>query len=147
MIRSSDKGIKHKWTDSIFSCVKCDSASSATKIWSTHDMRRATSFPLTQYQYLPSLLNMTRGQCCTKSTLPPPVRSVAWRAGVIVAGSLAIGSCYAWTALQSTKDNEEKCQRKKQFLRYASKQYHGEQFMTPQDFIESIISDYPRPRY
>ena len=37
--------------------------------------------------------------------------------------------------------------REKRFIKFASTEYHGQVYMTPQDFLESVVEGEPRPRF
>ena len=62
----------------------------------------------------------------TNSTLAPPVIKL-WPVG---GGCVVVGVVTGYW----------------QFGKFVSLKYGGVEFMSPQDFIESVIADYPRPR-
>ena len=37
--------------------------------------------------------------------------------------------------------------REKRFIKFASSEYDGQVYMTPQDFLESVVEGEPRPRF
>ena len=37
--------------------------------------------------------------------------------------------------------------REKRFIKFASVEYDGQIYMTPQDFLESVVEGEPRPRF
>ena len=37
--------------------------------------------------------------------------------------------------------------REKRFIKFASTEYDGQVYMTPQDFLESVVEGEPRPRF
>lgn len=37
--------------------------------------------------------------------------------------------------------------REKRFIKFASVEYHGQLYMTPQDFLESFVDEQPRGKY
>ncbi|CAH0562259.1 unnamed protein product [Brassicogethes aeneus] len=74
----------------------------------------------------------------------------------VVGGTVAIYSAYKCQAKNSvraaqTKNEDEKkavklTSREKRFIRFASVEYDGQLYMTPQDFLESVVEAEPRPR-
>ena len=80
------------------------------------------------------------------SSLAPPVirlRPIAFASVVVGVGA---GVCWNLWAQDEICETREESPRRRQFYRFASKEFAGEVYMTPQDFIESVIADYPRPR-
>ena len=83
----------------------------------------------------------------TVSTLAPPIyrRWPLVGGGVVMAGTMVY---YWWTRkiLEKGEIREEGSERRKQFCKFASQEFNGVLYMTPHDFIESVIADHPRPR-
>ncbi|XP_050314268.1 calcium uptake protein 3, mitochondrial isoform X3 [Anthonomus grandis grandis] len=58
----------------------------------------------------------------------------------------------SWPALVSKMEDEEVkiiklTSREKRFIKFASVEYDGQLYMTPQDFLESVVEADPRPRF
>ncbi|XP_022909252.1 calcium uptake protein 3, mitochondrial isoform X1 [Onthophagus taurus] len=73
----------------------------------------------------------------------------------VLGGTLALYSAYKWQSYQSVhalkpKGDEKPfiklTTREKRFIKFASAQYDGQLYMTPQDFLESVVEAEPRPR-
>jgi hypothetical protein len=73
----------------------------------------------------------------------------------VVGGTVALYTAYKCRQSQSVyasqiKEEETKVvkltSREKRFIRFASVEYDGQLYMTPQDFLESVVEAEPRPR-
>ncbi|XP_076378258.1 calcium uptake protein 3, mitochondrial isoform X2 [Megalopta genalis] len=79
-------------------------------------------------------------------------------AGHLVAASIALFIGYKYTkpnvvhALKSRKRDDETqkavklMMRERRFIKFASVEYDGQLYMTPQDFLDSVVEPEPRPR-
>ncbi|KAK9889133.1 hypothetical protein WA026_004402 [Henosepilachna vigintioctopunctata] len=76
----------------------------------------------------------------------------------VIGGTIAFYTVYklkdnAVYASQQTKSDKDLKQqvkltsREKRFIRFASAEYNGQLYMTPQDFLESVVEAEPRPRF
>ncbi|XP_043282870.1 calcium uptake protein 3, mitochondrial isoform X4 [Venturia canescens] len=89
-----------------------------------------------------------------------PIRKFVTGAGLVVAGSIVfvLGQKYAKSnvvhAAKIRKQREDELQkavrltmRERRFVKFASVEYDGQLYMTPQDFLDSVIESEPRPRH
>ena len=53
------------------------------------------------------------------------------------------------SSLANTVEHEKRklTAREKRFLKFASVEYNGQIYMTPQDFLDSVVEGEPRPRF
>ncbi|KAH3833384.1 hypothetical protein DPMN_106691, partial [Dreissena polymorpha] len=72
---------------------------------------------------------------------------LAWKAfkHLRISGQI-VPTVYAATDSESLKVGQPKTFREVRFEQFASVQYEGIIYMTPQDFLESVTDDVPRPR-
>ena len=95
---------------------------------------------------LPRKVSQNTRHMKTVSTLEPPV----YRRWPLVCGGVVMtGAVVYWVTRKSLKKGEireEGSERRKQFCKFASHEFDGVLYMTPHDFIESVIADHPRPR-
>ncbi|KAF2884607.1 hypothetical protein ILUMI_21571 [Ignelater luminosus] len=84
-------------------------------------------------------------------------RHIPFSAIFVASGTAAIYTAYQCTKSQSVlayqnKSTEENARavkltsRERRFIRFASVEYDGQVYMTPQDFLESVVEAEPRPR-
>ena len=57
-----------------------------------------------------------------------------------------VGYCYNLWVQRDDDENNSGSLRNLKFSNFASVEVEGEQFMTAEDFMESIIADHPRQR-
>ncbi|XP_030748390.1 calcium uptake protein 3, mitochondrial isoform X2 [Sitophilus oryzae] len=75
----------------------------------------------------------------------------------IAAGGLGLSAAFKYCTIAQVyaaqlKKEEDRVvvkltSREKRFIRFASVEYDGQLYMTPQDFLESVVEDEPRPRF
>ena len=56
---------------------------------------------------------------------------------------------HVWKPSFSKPEHEKRklTPREKRFIKFASSEYDGQVYMTPQDFLESVVEGEPRPRF
>lgn len=87
--------------------------------------------------------------CVNKTSSAPFISIVA--GGIVLYAAYKFRSSAQVCAAQIKNEEETKIikltSREKRFIRFSSVEYDGQLYMTPQDFLESVVEAEPRPRF